>query len=139
MELQPFDSPSGNPNERLRYTYRTLTLPSTFPLQVPIIKLPKEPDGDADPEPGKLLGTPEKPVSLDLNDRQRKRSPSTASTSSRTATAGAGNIGGGAVLDTPKLQRHQKIRDLEGSRTPSPSSVSRKSSFASIFKVDMSR
>lgn len=67
----------------------------------------------------------QKPATLDLNDR-RKRSPSTTSR------------GVDDVLETPKsTQRHrQKIRDVEGSRTPSPSSVSRKSSFTSLFKVD---
>ncbi|XP_058808069.1 uncharacterized protein LOC131673798 isoform X1 [Phymastichus coffea] len=83
-------------------------------IEVPIIKLPKEPDDDSI----------QKPATLDLNDR-RKRSLSSASTSSR----------GGGTLETPKQsQRHQKVRDLEGSRTPSPSSVSRKSSFTSLFK-----
>ncbi|XP_050451069.1 uncharacterized protein LOC126851305 isoform X2 [Cataglyphis hispanica] len=69
----------------------------------------------------------QKPVTLDFNDKRKKAQnfkeivQTTPTTSSFTGS--------------PKLPRHQKVRDLEGSRTPSPSSVSRKSSFASLFKT----
>ncbi|KAL6436206.1 hypothetical protein ACFW04_004651 [Cataglyphis niger] len=67
----------------------------------------------------------QKPVTLDFNDKRKKTQnfkeivQTTPTTSSFTGS--------------PKLPRHQKVRDLEGSRTPSPSS--RKSSFASLFKT----
>lgn len=73
----------------------------------------------------------QKPVTLDFNDKRKKAQnfkeivQTTPTTSSFTGS--------------PKLPRHQKVRDLEGSRTPSPSSVSRKSSFASLFKVYISQ
>ncbi|XP_023317994.1 serine/arginine repetitive matrix protein 1 isoform X1 [Trichogramma pretiosum] len=91
-------------------------------IDVPIIKLPKEAENGAAEATETSLVTqkPPAPATLNLHER-RKRSPSTASTSSRNQ-------------ETPKLQRHEKIRELEGSRTPSPSSVSRKSSFTSLFK-----
>ncbi|XP_031771168.1 muscle M-line assembly protein unc-89 isoform X4 [Apis florea] len=69
----------------------------------------------------------QKPASLDFNDKRKKAQnfkeivQTTPTTSSATGS--------------PKLPRHQKVRDLEGSRTPSPSSVSRKSSFTSLFKA----
>ncbi|CAL1687710.1 unnamed protein product [Lasius platythorax] len=69
----------------------------------------------------------QKPATLDFNDKRKKTQnfkeivQTTPTTSSFTGS--------------PKLPRHQKVRDLEGSRTPSPSSVSRKSSFASLFKT----
>lgn len=69
----------------------------------------------------------QKPATLDFNDKRKKAQnfkeivQTTPTTSSATGS--------------PKLARHQKVRDLEGSRTPSPSSVSRKSSFTSLFKV----
>ncbi|CAB0032365.1 unnamed protein product [Trichogramma brassicae] len=91
-------------------------------IDVPIIKLPKEAENGAAEATETSLVTqkPPAPATLNLHER-RKRSPSTASTSSRNQ-------------ETPKLQRHEKIREFEGSRTPSPSSVSRKSSFTSLFK-----
>lgn len=73
----------------------------------------------------------QKPASLDFNDKRKKAQnfkeivQTTPTTSSATGS--------------PKLPRHQKVRDLEGSRTPSPSSVSRKSSFTSLFKVTSPR
>lgn len=73
----------------------------------------------------------QKPATLDFNDKRKKTQnfkeivQTTPTTSSFTGS--------------PKLARHQKVRDLEGSRTPSPSSVSRKSSFASLFKVHIAR
>lgn len=69
----------------------------------------------------------QKPATLDFNDK-RKKTQDFKEVVQTTPTTGS-------VSGSPKLPRHQKIRDLEGSRTPSPSSVSRKSSFASLFKV----
>lgn len=72
-----------------------------------------------------LIQEVQKPVTLDFNDK-RKKTQNFKEFVQTTPTTSSGS---------PKLPRHQKVRDLEGSRTPSPSSVSRKSSFASLFKV----
>lgn len=69
----------------------------------------------------------QKPATLDLNDKRKKAQNFKDIVQT---TPSIGNISA-----SPKLPRHQKVRELEGSRTPSPSSVSRKSSFASLFKV----
>ncbi|XP_076168898.1 uncharacterized protein LOC143147504 isoform X3 [Ptiloglossa arizonensis] len=69
----------------------------------------------------------QKPASLDFNDK-RKKTQNFKEIVQTTPTSSS-------VTGSPKLPRHQKVRDLEGSRTPSPSSVSRKSSFASLFKA----
>lgn len=98
--------------------------------QVPIIKKPSEQQG---PSTLQQLSTKaqiqevQKPVTLDFNDK-RKKAQNFKEIVQTTPTTGS-------VSGSPKLPRHQKVRDLEGSRTPSPSSVSRKSSFASLFKV----
>ncbi|XP_066595175.1 uncharacterized protein [Prorops nasuta] len=68
----------------------------------------------------------QKPVSLDFNDRRKKTQDF------KEIVQTAPSIS--SLSGSPKLPRHPKIRELEGSRTPSPSSVSRKSSFASLFK-----
>ncbi|XP_015182241.1 PREDICTED: muscle M-line assembly protein unc-89 isoform X2 [Polistes dominula] len=69
----------------------------------------------------------QKPATLDFNDK-RKKAQNFKEIVQTTPTASS-------LTGSPKLPRHQKVRDLEGSRTPSPSSVSRKSSFASLFKT----
>ena len=69
----------------------------------------------------------QKPVTLDFNDKRKKAQNFKEIVQTTPTTS--------SVTGSPKLPRHQKVRDLEGSRTPSPSSVSRKSSFASLFKV----
>jgi len=71
----------------------------------------------------------QKPATLDFNEK-RKKTQNFKEIVQTTPAVNANNVTG-----SPKLPRHQKVRDLEGSRTPSPSSVSRKSSFASLFKV----
>ncbi|CAK9798833.1 hypothetical protein ANTQUA_LOCUS1747 [Anthophora quadrimaculata] len=69
----------------------------------------------------------QKPVTLDFNDKRKKAQNFKEIVQTTPTTS--------SVTGSPKLARHQKVRDLEGSRTPSPSSVSRKSSFASLFKA----
>lgn len=69
----------------------------------------------------------QKPVSLDFNDKRKKTQNFKEIVQTTPTTS--------SLTGSPKLPRHQKVRDLEGSRTPSPSSVSRKSSFASLFKA----
>ena len=69
----------------------------------------------------------QKPATLDFNDKRKKAQNFKEIVQTTPTTS--------SVTGSPKLPRHQKVRDLEGSRTPSPSSVSRKSSFASLFKV----
>lgn len=66
-------------------------------------------------------------MTLDFNDK-RKKAQNFKDVVQTTPSIGS-------LSGSPKLPRHQKVRELEGSRTPSPSSVSRKSSFASLFKV----
>ncbi|XP_033175616.1 uncharacterized protein LOC100748761 isoform X3 [Bombus impatiens] len=69
----------------------------------------------------------QKPATLDFNDKRKKAQNFKEIVQTTPTTS--------SVTGSPKLPRHQKVRDLEGSRTPSPSSVSRKSSFASLFKA----
>ncbi|XP_020708611.2 muscle M-line assembly protein unc-89 isoform X2 [Athalia rosae] len=69
----------------------------------------------------------QKPASLDLSDKRKK--PQNFKEIVQTTPTSSG------IQGSPKLPRHQKVRELEGSRTPSPSSVSRKSSFTSLFKA----
>ncbi|KAI4484788.1 hypothetical protein M0804_007354 [Polistes exclamans] len=69
----------------------------------------------------------QKPASLDFNDKRKKAQNFKEIVQTTPTTS--------SLTGSPKLPRHQKVRDLEGSRTPSPSSVSRKSSFASLFKT----
>lgn len=73
----------------------------------------------------------QKPATLDFNDKRKKAQNFKEIVQTTPTTS--------SVTGSPKLPRHQKVRDLEGSRTPSPSSVSRKSSFTSLFKVPSSR
>ncbi|XP_026299751.1 uncharacterized protein LOC413427 isoform X3 [Apis mellifera] len=69
----------------------------------------------------------QKPATLDFNDKRKKAQNFKEIVQTTPTTS--------SVTGSPKLARHQKVRDLEGSRTPSPSSVSRKSSFTSLFKA----
>ncbi|XP_046143927.1 uncharacterized protein LOC114878603 isoform X2 [Osmia bicornis bicornis] len=69
----------------------------------------------------------QKPATLDFNDKRKKTQNFKEIVQTTPTTS--------SVTGSPKLPRHQKVRDLEGSRTPSPSSVSRKSSFTSLFKA----
>ncbi|XP_023245515.1 uncharacterized protein LOC106641749 [Copidosoma floridanum] len=132
IKPDPLDMPRRRGREERKEAFKreveiTKRVLKRVNIEVPVIKLPKDGEEGSTPK----FGDVQKPATLDLNER-RKRSPS-SSASSRPGSAAA--AAGGSGLDTtPKLQRHQKIRDLEGSRTPSPSSVSRKSSFASLFK-----
>ncbi|XP_077282612.1 uncharacterized protein LOC143908714 isoform X2 [Temnothorax americanus] len=69
----------------------------------------------------------QKPVTLDFNDKRKKTQNFKEIVQTTPTTS--------SLTGSPNVPRHQKVRDLEGSRTPSPSSVSRKSSFASLFKA----
>ncbi|KAH0554233.1 uncharacterized protein LOC123263217 isoform X1 [Cotesia glomerata] len=92
-------------------------------IEVPIIrKPPKVEERDI-----KANAEVQKPVTLDFNDK-RKKAQNFKDVVQTTPSIGS-------LSGSPKLPRHQKVRELEGSRTPSPSSVSRKSSFASLFKA----
>ncbi|XP_017877604.1 uncharacterized protein LOC108623545 isoform X2 [Ceratina calcarata] len=99
-------------------------------IELPVVKKPAETQSATTLSEQSATGQSQevqKPATLDFNDKRKKTQnfkeivQTTPTTSSATGS--------------PKLPRHQKVRDLEGSRTPSPSSVSRKSSFASLFKA----
>ncbi|XP_076648835.1 uncharacterized protein LOC143356767 isoform X2 [Halictus rubicundus] len=98
-------------------------------IEVPIVKKPADTQSTTTPQQSSSRSLPpelQKPVSLDFNDK-RKKTQNFKEIVQTTPTSSS-------VTGSPKLPRHQKVRELEGSRTPSPSSVSRKSSFASLFK-----
>lgn len=95
--------------------------------QVPIIKKSSEQQGPSTLHSSAKAQEVQKPVTLDFNDKRKKTQNFKEIVQTTPTTS--------SVTGSPKLPRHQKVRDLEGSRTPSPSSVSRKSSFASLFKV----
>ncbi|XP_057328703.1 uncharacterized protein LOC130669698 isoform X3 [Microplitis mediator] len=92
-------------------------------IEVPIIRKPQKVE-ERDVKTGVEV---QKPVTLDFNDK-RKKAQNFKDVVQTTPSIGS-------LSGSPKLPRHQKVRELEGSRTPSPSSVSRKSSFASLFKT----
>ncbi|KAJ8683859.1 hypothetical protein QAD02_019651 [Eretmocerus hayati] len=126
IKPNPLDMPRRAGREERKEIFRreveiTKQVLKRVNIEVPIIKNLKNEE-----EESPSRSERQKPATLDLQNDKRKRSPSSASTSSRGPYS--------ATLDTPKQQRHQKVRDVDGSRTPSPSSVSRKSSFTSLFK-----
>lgn len=105
-------------------------------VQVPVVRKPVESTGattqqQEEAERSSRAQEVQKPASLDLNEK-RKKAQNLKEMVQTTPTSSS-------VSSSPKLARHQKVRELEGSRTPSPSSVSRKSSFASLFKVSTDR
>ncbi|XP_015587634.1 uncharacterized protein LOC107264171 isoform X2 [Cephus cinctus] len=125
LKPDPLDKPRRRGREERKEIFKreveiTKRVLERVNIDVPIIKKQSEP-------PNKNALEVQKPATLDLNDKRKK--PQNFKEIVQTPPTSSGATG------SPKLPRHQKVRELEGSRTPSPSSVSRKSSFASLFKV----
>ncbi|KAK2578485.1 hypothetical protein KPH14_011651 [Odynerus spinipes] len=130
LKPDPLDKPRRRGREERKEIFkREVEITKKFlekvNIEVPIIRKPSEPSQE------QLAKIPpqevQKPATLDFNDK-RKKAQNFKEIVQTTPTASS-------LTGSPKLPRHQKVRDLEGSRTPSPSSVSRKSSFASLFKT----
>ncbi|XP_043285064.1 uncharacterized protein [Venturia canescens] len=134
IKPDPLDKPRRRGREERKEIFKreveiTKKVLERVNIEVPIvIKKPESHQADPDKiENTMVVQDVQKPATLNLNEK-RKKAPNFKEIPPTTPTNIA-SLGG-----SPKLPRHQKIRDLEGSRTPSPSSVSRKSSFASLFK-----
>ncbi|XP_044020882.1 bromodomain-containing protein DDB_G0270170 isoform X2 [Aphidius gifuensis] len=89
-------------------------------IEVPIIRKPS-PSRNLDAHSSKSMQDVQKPETLDFTDKRKNVNDVLQPTSTISSITGS-----------PKLPRHQKVIELGGSRTPSPSS--RKSSFTSLFK-----
>lgn len=127
LKPDPLDKPRRRGREERKEIFkREVEITKRFlekvNIEVPIIRKPADQE-----QPAKIPQEVQKPATLDFNDK-RKKAQNFKEIVQTTPTASS-------LTGSPKLPRHQKVRDLEGSRTPSPSSVSRKSSFASLFKV----
>ncbi|XP_043263511.1 protein SHORT ROOT IN SALT MEDIUM 1 isoform X1 [Colletes gigas] len=135
LKPDPLDKPRRRGREERKEIFkREVEITKRFlekvNIEVPIVKKPTETlSTTSTPEESvrSLAQEVQKPVSLNFNDK-RKKTQNFKEIVQTTPTSSS-------VTGSPKLPRHQKVRDLEGSRTPSPSSVSRKSSFASLFKA----
>ncbi|XP_012284956.1 muscle M-line assembly protein unc-89 isoform X2 [Orussus abietinus] len=131
LKPDPLDKPRRRGREERKEIFRreveiTKKVLERVNIEVPVMKKQSQPQ-EQPPEPtSKVPLEVHKPASLDLNDKRKK--PQNFKEIVQTPPTS------GAAGGSPKLPRHQKVRDLEGSRTPSPCSVSRKSSFASLFK-----
>ncbi|XP_014470796.1 PREDICTED: uncharacterized protein LOC106742162 isoform X2 [Dinoponera quadriceps] len=130
LKPDPLDKPRRRGREERKEIFkREVEITKRFlekvNIEVPVIKKPSE------GLPSALHSTKaqevQKPATLDFNDKRKKAQNFKEIVQTTPTTS--------SVTGSPKLPRHQKVRDLEGSRTPSPSSVSRKSSFASLFKA----
>lgn len=127
LKPDPLDKPRRRGREERKEIFkREVEITKRFlekvNIEVPIIRKPADQE-----QPAKIPQEVQKPATLDFNDK-RKKAQNFKEIVQTTPTASS-------LTGSPKLPRHQKVRDLEGSRTPSPSSVSRKSSFASLFKT----
>lgn len=125
LKPDPLDKPRRRGREERKEIFKreveiTKKVLERVNIDVPVVKKQSE-------STAKLAPEVQKPATLDLNDKRKK--PQNFKEIVQTPPASS------SMTESPKLPRHQKIRDLEGSRTPSPSSVSRKSSFASLFKA----
>ncbi|XP_053998731.1 uncharacterized protein LOC128887166 isoform X2 [Hylaeus anthracinus] len=135
LKPDPLDKPRRRGREERKEIFkREVEITKRFlekvNIEVPILRKPVDAQSSATtPEERvrSLIQEVQKPASLDFNDK-RKKTQNFKEIVQTTPTSSS-------VTGSPKLPRHQKVRDLEGSRTPSPSSVSRKSSFASLFKA----
>ncbi|XP_078046404.1 uncharacterized protein LOC144474898 isoform X2 [Augochlora pura] len=134
LKPDPLDKPRRRDREERKEIFkREVEITKRFlekvNIEVPIVKKPADTQSTTTAQQSSSRSLPQevqKPVSLDFNDK-RKKSQNFKEIVQTTPTTSS-------VTGSPKLPRHQKVRELEGSRTPSPSSVSRKSSFASLFK-----
>ncbi|XP_017763410.1 PREDICTED: PHD finger protein rhinoceros isoform X2 [Eufriesea mexicana] len=134
LKPDPLDKPRRRGREERKEIFkREVEITKRFlkkvNIQVPVVKKSAETQSTTiSQQPARSqVQEVQKPVTLDFNDK-RKKSQNFKEIVQTTPTTSS-------VTGSPKLPRHQKVRDLEGSRTPSPSSVSRKSSFASLFKA----
>lgn len=133
LKPDPLDKPRRRGREERKEIFkREVEITKRFlekvNIEVPVVKRPAETESTtAQEQSARTLALEvQKPATLDFNDK-RKKTQNFKEIVQTTPTT--------SVTGSPKLPRHQKVRDLEGSRTPSPSSVSRKSSFASLFKA----
>ncbi|XP_043683224.1 uncharacterized protein LOC122636263 isoform X1 [Vespula pensylvanica] len=130
LKPDPLDKPRRRGREERKEIFkREVEITKRFlekvNIEVPIIRKTSE---STQQQPAKTQSQEvQKPATLDFNDK-RKKAQNFKEIVQTTPTASS-------LISSPKLPRHQKVFDLEGSRTPSPSSVSRKSSFASLFKT----
>ncbi|XP_063993944.1 microtubule-associated protein futsch isoform X1 [Diachasmimorpha longicaudata] len=130
LKPDPLDKPRRRGREERKEIFKreveiTKKVLEKVNIEVPIIRKPP-PHKDPDEQSIRSGQEIQKPATLDLNDK-RKKVQNFKDVVQTTPSIGS-------LSGSPKLPRHQKVRELEGSRTPSPSSVSRKSSFASLFK-----
>ncbi|XP_029674088.1 uncharacterized protein LOC115242142 [Formica exsecta] len=139
LKPDPLDKPRRRGREERKEIFkREVEITKRFlekaNIEVPIIKKSGEQQGlTTIPQQQQQQSTKtqvqevQKPATLDFNDKRKKAQNFKEIVQTTPTTS--------SFSGSPKLPRHQKVRDLEGSRTPSPSSVSRKSSFASLFKA----
>ncbi|CAL7941071.1 unnamed protein product [Xylocopa violacea] len=136
LKPDPLDKPRRRGREERKEIFKreveiTKRVLEKVNIEVPIVKKSMETENTTtsqQQQPARSQAQEvQKPATLDFNDK-RKKAQNFKEIVQTTPTASS-------VTGSPKLPRHQKVRDLEGSRTPSPSSVSRKSSFASLFKA----
>ncbi|KZC06958.1 PREDICTED: uncharacterized protein DDB_G0284459 [Dufourea novaeangliae] len=132
LKADPLDKPRRRGREERKEIFkREVEITKRFlekvNIEVPIVKKPADTQSTTSQQSSSSLAQElQKPVTLDFTDKRKKTQNFKEIVSTTPTTSSA--------TGSPKLPRHQKVRDLEGSRTPSPSSVSRKSSFASLFK-----
>ncbi|KAK0163180.1 hypothetical protein PV327_006888 [Microctonus hyperodae] len=131
LKPDPLDKPRRRGREERKEIFKreveiTKKVLEKVNIEVPIIKKtsPQRSNNERDV---RINSEIQKPATLDLNDK-RKKAQNFKDVVQTTPIIGS-------LTGSPKLPRHQKIRELDGSRTPSPSSVSRKNSFASLFKA----
>ncbi|XP_076242627.1 uncharacterized protein LOC143184350 isoform X2 [Calliopsis andreniformis] len=133
LKPDPLDKPRRRGREERKEIFkREVEITKRFlekvNIEVPVVKKSAELQNTTTPQSQRSQAQDiQKPASLDLNDKRKKAQNFKEIVQTTPTTS--------SVSGSPKLPRHQKVRDLEGSRTPSPSSVSRKSSFASLFKA----
>ncbi|XP_012151265.2 uncharacterized protein LOC100883046 isoform X1 [Megachile rotundata] len=134
LKPDPLDKPRRRGREERKEIFkREVEITKRFlekvNIEVPIAKKPADTQSITSQQqtPKNQAQEVQKPATLDFNDKRKKTQNFKEIVQTTPTTS--------SVTGSPKLPRHQKVRDLEGSRTPSPSSVSRKSSFTSLFKA----
>lgn len=134
LKPDPLDKPRRRGREERKEIFkREVEITKRFlekvNIEVPIVKKPADAQSITSQQqtPKNQAQEVQKPATLDFNDKRKKTQNFKEIVQTTPTTS--------SVTGSPKLPRHQKVRDLEGSRTPSPSSVSRKSSFTSLFKA----
>ncbi|KAG7207707.1 hypothetical protein KM043_009325 [Ampulex compressa] len=133
LKPDPLDKPRRRGREERKEIFkREVEITKRFlekvNIEVPVVKKSAEEEATLEEQSITTQAQEvQKPATLDFNDKRKKTQNFKEIVQTTPTTS--------SVTGSPKLPRHQKVRDLEGSRTPSPSSVSRKSSFASLFKA----